>query len=95
MTYDDPLGIFFFVHRFRRKGGHGAAAPLLVRSCLRFLFVFISGSSGLMKQVKGWRLFKIADGVFVRRVGTLAVRLAGRGASLHEKGNPMSIDPGS
>jgi hypothetical protein len=88
MTYDDPLGIFFFVHRFRRKGGHGAAAPLLVRSCLRFLFVFISGSSGLMKQVKGWRRFRNRG-----RVGALSARPDGRVASSRKEGTLAFPDP--
>jgi hypothetical protein len=43
--------------------------------------------------VKGWRLFKIADGVFVRRLDAFSVRLAGRGASLHEKGNLVFTNP--
>jgi hypothetical protein len=39
-------------------------------------------------QVKGWRLFKIADGVLVGRVGAVSARPSGRGASLRQKGNP-------
>jgi hypothetical protein len=42
--------------------------------------VFVSGSSDLFKQVKGWRRFTIADGVFVRRVVAISVRPVGRGA---------------
>jgi hypothetical protein len=45
-----------------------AAQALLVRPCPSFLFVFVSESSGLMKQVKGWPHFKIADCVLVRRL---------------------------
>ncbi len=52
-----PMAFFSFARRFRLKGGHGAAYTLLVRPCLSFFFLFISGSSGLSKQVKGWRHF--------------------------------------
>ena len=55
------MAFFSFERRFRVKGGDGAALALLVRRGVSFLFVFISGSSGLMEQVKGWRRFKIAD----------------------------------
>jgi hypothetical protein len=44
--------------------------------------VFVFGSSGLFKQVKGWRLFMIAG------VWASFVRLGGRGADEREKGTP-------
>jgi hypothetical protein len=51
-----PRAFFSFVRLFPREGGHGAAVALLVRPGV-VPFVFISGSSGLSKQVKGWRGF--------------------------------------
>jgi hypothetical protein len=54
--------------------------------------VFASGSSGLVKQVKGWRRL-IADSVLVRRGGAVCARPVGRGASLRtrEPWRPRSI----
>jgi hypothetical protein len=45
-----------------------------------------SGSSGLFKQAKGWRYFTIADGVFVRRVGTVPSDLPAAEPDEREKG---------
>jgi hypothetical protein len=39
--------------------------------------VFVSGSSGLIEQVKGWRRFMVADGVLVGRVGAVSARPQG------------------
>jgi len=59
-----------------------AGAGLFVRSLwLRFRMILRS----LLKQVKGWRHFKIADGVLVETLQRHFVRPAGRGASLREK----------
>jgi hypothetical protein len=45
--------------------------------------VFVSGSSGLLEQVKGWRRFMVAD-AWAR----VPSDLRGRGASLRQKENP-------
>ena len=52
-----PRAFFSFVRQFRLKGDKGLRWRCLFGP-VSFLFVFISGSSGLMKQVKGWRRFQ-------------------------------------
>ncbi len=69
------------------------AGNVRVRLGLFVSSVFVSGSSDLFKQVKGWRLFTIADGVFARRLGAVSARPHGRGAWLRQKGNPAPTDP--
>ena len=54
--------------------------------------VFVSGSSGLFKQMKSRHRFEVAGGVLVKRVGAVSVRPVGRGASMR-KGTLASTDP--
>jgi hypothetical protein len=50
--------------------------------------VFVSGSSGLLEQVKGWRHFTVADGVLVGRVGAVSARPQGPRSLVAPEGEP-------
>ena len=77
-----PPPLFFFVRRFRPKGGRGTAWTLLLPLGLFVIpSVFISGFSGLAKQGKGWRRFES------RTLGIISVRLGGCGL----QGNRESV----
>jgi hypothetical protein len=52
-----PLGIFFFKSMPASKHGGGVGVACSPAGCSSVLSVFVSGSSGLVKQVKGWRRF--------------------------------------
>jgi hypothetical protein len=60
--------------------------------CSRSFGFFVSGSSCLFKQVKGWRRFTVADGVFVRRIELFPPDLSAAEPDEREKGTPASTE---
>ena len=80
-----PRAFFYFLRPFPALKAARAALAALVRPGMLVPLVLISGSSGLLKQVKGWRRFHDRG-----RLGGICVRPYGRGSLAARKEKPST-----